>query len=206
MVAGAAEKINANPGTTITEALGASLQANRSEIRSNNPQRVLDLAEQTLTYMVFTGELSGRSQALDDFLQSPGARSSGDYVSQIASLGWGTFFTEHKTMHGLLIGGGHKGGVVAEVDKMQKKPAEQDKTCKEEGSASKKRKAPARARRRKGPARRRSYARITTAEIRAGGMVVFATPVSEKQQGAPKKVCAYAAARPGSTEDVAQSA
>ena len=44
-------------------------------------------------------------------------------------------------MHGLLIGGGHKGGVVVEVDKMQKKPAAQEKTCKEEGSASKKRKA-----------------------------------------------------------------
>jgi hypothetical protein len=191
LVAGAAEIIRANPRTTITVALGASLQANRSEIRSNNPQRVLDLAEQTLTYMVFTGELSGRSQALDDVLQSPGARSSGDYVSQIASLGWGTFFTEHKTMHGLLIGGGHKGGVVVEVDKMQKKPAEQDKTCKEEGSASKKRKA-SKGKKEKGASKKKKLCKNNNCgnqSRRHGGLCN--TCFGKTTGGAQKSVCSY---------------
>ena len=95
---------------------------------------------------------------------------------------------------------------MVEVDKMQKKPAEQEKTCKEEGSASKKRKASSK-KKKVASKKKKLCQNKNSAEIRAGGMVVFATPVSEKQQGAPKKVCVHiAAAQPGSMEDVARSA
>jgi hypothetical protein len=147
LVTGAEKQIEDCPGTCITVALGTSLQANRSGIRYNLGH-VIEAASLSLTWNTFRGKLSGSCKGLDEVLQSS---ARGDYVSQIAQLGQGTSF-EHETMQALVCGGskglvvvdlvcgGSKGVVVVEVDKMQKKPAEQEgKTCKE-GSASKEKK------------------------------------------------------------------